>query len=120
MDPHDTLAQRRLDGLRSRRNYPDADRSMGFVKKMFQRSIADPHRRLGRAAAAWEAAVPEALRPQTRLVSLQRGVLRVEVDSSATLYELDAVLRAGLERSMQAAKVGVRRVRLAVGQSGGG
>jgi hypothetical protein len=115
MDPRDFLAERRVQAVRASRVYPDADRSMGFMKPWFQKQIARPHRQLGKAAAVWEATVPGALRPHTRLVSLSRGTLRVEVDSSAVLYELDALRRAGLERAMQAGQTGVRRVKLVVG-----
>jgi len=116
-DPRELLAERRVKAVRDSRVYPDADRSMGFMKKWFQREVARPHKQLGKAAAVWESSVPEALRPHTRLVSLSRGTLRVEVDSSAVLYELDALRRTGLERAMQAGGTGVRKVKLVVGQA---
>ncbi|MEM9252944.1 MAG: DUF721 domain-containing protein [Planctomycetota bacterium] len=116
--PRELLAEKRLEAVRRHRTRPDADGSLRFMGAWFRRSIAQPHRQLVRAAGVWESVVPEALRPRTRLVSLTRGTLRVEVDSSAVLYELDALRRTGLERAMQAAGVGVRRIKLAVGGSG--
>ncbi|MEM6756543.1 MAG: DciA family protein [Planctomycetota bacterium] len=114
-EPRELQAEKRIDAVRRHRTRPDADRSMGFIKGWFARTVAKPHRQLGKAATAWETTVPEALRPRTRLVSLSRGTLRVEVDSSAVLYELDALRRTGLERAMQAAGAGVRRIKLVIG-----
>ncbi|MEM0914402.1 MAG: DciA family protein [Planctomycetota bacterium] len=115
MDPRELLAEKRIDAVRRLRARPDADRSMRFLGGWFKKTIATPHRQLGKAAAVWEKTVPDALRPRTRLVGLVRGTLRVEVGSSAVLYELDALRRTGLERAMQASGTGVRRIKLVLG-----
>lgn len=48
----------------------------------------------------WRQAVGEDLAARTRVVSFQRGVLRVEVQSSALLQELASIYKEGLTRSL--------------------
>jgi hypothetical protein len=110
-----SLAQR-LDRVRELRNRPDADLSMRFLKKQFSQQVAQPHKQLSAFAQAWRASLPAALVEQTRLESLSRGVLRVSVTSSAHLFEIDRLLRSGLEQRILGASRGstVRRIALVV------
>lgn len=103
--------------LRDWRVKPDRAQSLAdFLPTYFKASVERPHKQFVGLAEAWEANVPPALLGHTRLLSLTRGVLRVGVDSSARLYELDRLLRDGLERSIitSAKKSAVRQVRLEV------
>lgn len=109
--------QRHLRRLRQWRNPAAPDLSLAFVKEQFQREVARPHRQLGQFVDLWAELIPEPLLRHTRLEGFARGVLRVAVDSSAHRYELDHLLRAGLERELmrrQPAGATLRRVRLHV------
>lgn len=97
MPRHDVdLQHARLDRLRNQRNWAVKDQSLAFVAEQFKRDVARPFKQLEGLAAAWESLVPKELQARTRLEALQRGVLTVAVDCSATHYRLDALIRDGL------------------------
>lgn len=110
----------RLDKLRSLRVDKDGDFSLGFIKQQFQRDVAKPHKQLGAIGELWHELVPPGLARHTRLEGLSRGVLRVAVDSSAHLYQLDRLLREGLQRQLIIGHKGgtLRSVRLRVADTG--
>lgn len=95
-----TTAQHRLDALRAWRNRAEPDRGLSFLVDYHKRHIERPARQLADLAEMWEQLVPPHLLNRTRLESFSRGVLRVAVDSSPHLYELDHLLRNGLQRSI--------------------
>lgn len=113
--------QSHLDGLRERRNRKDPDLSLGFMRETFKREVQKPYEQLGDLAEIWTELVPVELSAHTRLVSLNRGVLRVFVDSSGRLYELDRLLRSGVFDELVTRHKGkaVRRVELKVGGTAG-
>lgn len=94
----------------------EPDLSLAFLRDTFKREVEKPMKQLVQLAALWEQLVPPALASHTKLESLQRGVLRVAVDSSARLYELDRLLRSGLQHQLISEHKGpaVRRVMLRV------
>lgn len=51
--------------------------------------------------ACWEQAVGEQILPHTRLMGIQKQVLRVEVDSSPRLHELQCFLKAQIVEHFQ-------------------
>jgi hypothetical protein len=110
-------ARHHVEELRRHRTRPDPDLSLGFLKKQFEREIAKPARHLAAVVELWNELVPEALRDATRLESLARGVLHVTVNSSVELYELDGLLRSGLERELIRRHRGpaFRKIKLKVG-----
>ncbi len=110
-----------LDELGNRRGLPKRDLSLQFMREQFEREVGKPMRQLGQLAELWTQQVPEALASRTRLVGLSRGVLHVEADDSATVYELDRLLRGGLERELLLAFKGpsLRRVRVVLGHTAG-
>ena len=83
---------------------------------MFKREIEKPAKQLAAITELWAQLVPAEIVSHTRLDSLQRGVLKVSVDSSACLYELDRRLRDGLEKELVTQHKGpaLRRVQLRV------
>lgn len=89
-----------LGRLRQWRNKPEADAGMGFLKKQFKAEVEKPYKQLASVAEVWTKLVPVELLSHTKLESFSRGVLRVAVDSSARLYELDRLLRSGLEQQL--------------------
>lgn len=113
-DPRDG----QLGRLRGWRNRKTPDLSMGFIKAQFKREVERPYKQLGAIVELWEQFVPADVLPHTRLESLARGVLRVIVDSSSQLYELDRLLRGGIERQLIMAHKGpaFRKVQLRVGR----
>ncbi|MEX2213678.1 MAG: DciA family protein [Phycisphaeraceae bacterium] len=111
-DPSDAY----LDRLRQWRTRPDRDYSLGFYKQVFKREIEKPAKQLAAITALWEELIPADLASHTRLDSLLRGVLKVSVDSSSVLFELDRRLRSGLEKELIVQHKGpaLRRVQLRV------
>lgn len=109
-DPRDA----HLRKLRQYRVPKEQDLSLDFLKQQFQRDVAKPYKQLGAVAVIWQQLVPAELAAHTRLEGLSRGVLRVTVDSSAHLYELDRLLRAGLERDIirKHAGAALRKIKL--------
>lgn len=99
-DPSDTppAFDAKLGRLRQWRNRAEPDYSMNFLAGYFKREVEKPHKQLGALGEIWRQLVPAELAEHTRLESLSRGVLRIAVDSSSRLYQLDRLLRAGLEQ----------------------
>ncbi len=117
MATHDVeLQNARLARLRQRRNFGAADRSLGFLAEQFKHEVARPFKQLEGLCEAWAQLVPADLHARCRLESLQRGVLTVAVDSSATHYRLDALIRDGLAVKLAEACRGkaLRRVKVRV------
>lgn len=81
----------------------------------------DANRHRGGAGSfveAWEAVIPESLRQGSAIRSIRGGVARVEVPDSATKYELEHALRAGLLATLRLRFAQpLRRVRIDVGGS---
>lgn len=103
-------AQEHLERLRTNRSLPNPDLSLGFLAEQFKREVAKPYKQLGDLAVLWAELLPASLVERSRLVGLSRGVLHVEVDHAAAHYELDRLLRGGLQkRLIQAHKGGALR-----------
>ena len=92
--------QLKLQRLRQWRVRPQRDLSMSFLENMFKQQIARPHKQLSAVVEQWQQLVPAELVEHTRLEGLRRGVLKVLVDSSSRLYELDRLLREGLSQQL--------------------
>lgn len=119
----DDLLQNRLDQLRQWRNVkPEPDLSLAYVRDDFKKRVERPYKQLALIVPLWEQLVPENLVKHSHLVRLDRGVLHVQVDSSARLYELDRLLRTGLEQRLIVNHRGpaFRRVKLRLGRIDGG
>lgn len=108
-----------LENLRRWRTVGDRDHSLGFLKQLFNRQVARPFKQLQAIVPLWQSLVPPELADHARLERLSRGVLHVAVDSSSHLYELDRMLRGGLERQMIGLYKGpgLRRIMLRLGGS---
>ena len=110
-----------LENLRRWRGPRRRDLTLADLPERVERTVLKPHRQLGAVAMLWRELVPGHLLDRTALVSFQRGVLTVELTDSATLYELDRLLRCGLERQLRTAcKTTLRRVRCRIANSGSG
>ncbi len=119
-DP-DRSASAHLDRLRQWRGEGAEDLGLGFLTDMVKKRYTRDHGRLGEIAAAWQSVVPESLLSRTALEGLSRGVLTIRVADSATRYELDRLLRGGVEMQLKrACKAPIRRLRVQVGPVGDG
>ena len=106
-----------LERLRQFKTRPEVDLSLKFMTRQFKQQVAKPFKQLGPLAELWLELVPAKLVEHTKLQSLSRGVLRVVVDSSSIHYELDRLLRRGLEQQLISRHTGsLSRVRLQVGK----
>jgi hypothetical protein len=111
--PHRDPNYDRLRRLQERRNIPDRDVTLGFLRNQFKKQIEKPHKQLGAVVKLWAQLVPENLQAHARLEGLARGVLRVAVDDSAHLFEFDRLLREGLERRLLSGSAAtLRRIQL--------
>ncbi|MDH3582716.1 MAG: DUF721 domain-containing protein, partial [Phycisphaerae bacterium] len=64
---------------------------------------------------AWQEHVPPDLTPRTALAGFRRGVLEVHVTDSASLYQVDRLLRGGLQQRLaDTCRSPLRKVRLRV------
>ena len=97
----------------------EGDYSLHFLKKQFKQQVERPHKQLAQIVELWQQHVPADLLEYTALEGLTRGMLRVSVDCSARLYQLDRLLRGGLELQLIRAYGGrgFRGVRLRVDPS---
>ena len=86
--------------------------------RIVKNQIEKPYKQLATVIEAWQKLVPVELEGHTRLEGLSRGVLKVVVDSSPRLYQLDRLLRGGLEQSLITANRGpaFRKIQLRVGE----
>ena len=92
--------QQHLDRLRESRSLPKRDLSLGFLTDQFKRDVAKPYKQLGDLSALWAELVPAHLIERSRLVGLSRGTLHVEVDNPAAHFEIDRLLRGGLQKQL--------------------
>lgn len=99
-DPAKEQLERLRERLRLSKKLPNPDLSMGFLADQFKRDVAKPYKQLGDLAELWATLVPAALVERSRLVGLSRGVLHVEVDSPAAHFEVDRLLRGGLQKQL--------------------
>jgi hypothetical protein len=92
--------QEHLDRLRASRSLPKRDLSLGFLTDQFKRDVAKPYKQLGDLAEMWAQLVPARLVERSRLVGLSRGILHVEVDNPAAHFEIDRLLRSGVQKQL--------------------
>jgi predicted nucleic acid-binding Zn ribbon protein len=74
-------------------------------------------RRLGQLAEIWDRLVPEMLAEHTALEGLHNGVLTVMVDTAPARFQLNSLLKSGLQKQLQEEFPGtLRRVKLIPGR----
>ena len=59
------------------------------------------HRRLGQLIDLWQQLLPAQVASRTVLAGIRNGVLLVKVDSSATAFEVDRLLRGGVAAELR-------------------
>ena len=107
----------RLERLRRWKGRAEPDMSLDFLRRQFEQQVAKPFKQLGPLGELWRELLPADLVEHTKLEGFGRGELRVSVDSSSHLYELNRLLREGVEQELIRRHPGaLSRVRLQVGQ----
>lgn len=110
-----TGAERHIENLRLWRNWKPRDVTLRGAVELVDKKYARPHKQLGQIVGQWEQLIPPTLRRQTALASLTKGVLTVHVSDSAAMYELDRLMRSGVEQQIKSAcKTTLRKIRLQV------
>lgn len=81
----------------------------------YEKAVVKPAAKIGGIVEIWQEHVPAKIVSRSRLVGFEKGTLKVAVDSTTVRAELDAQLRAGLLRELQAAtKHAIHRIKLEV------
>jgi len=108
--------KRHLDQLRKHRNRPDPDYSLNFLKNTFKNEVEKPYKQLGELAELWTRLVPDNMARHTKLINLRRGLLTIAVSSNAHLYQIDRLLRQGLNKQLTTMnkQKAIRRIQLRV------
>ena len=119
MGPDVAVAVAGLDRLRGYRVRRVEPRGIDGLVANIRRDASRNRRGSGSFVEAWEAEIPEALRAGSAIRSIRGGVARVQVPDSATKYELEQALRAGLLTKLRLRFAHpLRRVRVDVGGAG--
>ena len=110
------VSQQHLERLRKHRNFKDRDFSLGFLERQFKNEVEKPFKQIADLVEVWNRLVPAHIVDHTRLESMNRGTLRVIVESNSWLYELDKALRSGLQQQIISEFRGkaFRRIQLSV------
>jgi hypothetical protein len=104
-----------LARIRQARVRPAPDLSLAGMMAAQAREIRRRQRATEGVGEAWDAAVPADLRERSFVEGVSRGVLTVRAANAPTRYELERLLRAGLEREViRRCSAPVRRVKLVV------
>lgn len=86
---------RRLRGGRGGR-----DVSIAATIDAVANNAAQTQKKLGELIEIWERHVPPTICERTALTGIRNGVLQVIVDSSASAFELDRLLRGGMLQAL--------------------
>jgi hypothetical protein len=108
-------AARQIEQLRAHRVRPEVDTSITSIISAAASKAQKTHKQLGCLIDLWEQLLPEKLASQTAITSLRGGTVHVAAADAATHYEIDRLLREGLEQQLRASYRGTLvRVRVKV------
>ena len=106
----------RLDMLQKTRAIRASGRVVADDIARIQRTVERTGKRLATMIDLWEQSIPAELASQTRISSVRAGVAHVVVGSSGVLFEIDRLLRGGLERALiEQASFPLHRVKCGLG-----
>lgn len=123
--PRPTAEARRRDAIvawLARQQRPVHERDLGIGRAIggIRREVSSKRRRLGTLIDPWERLVPDEIKQRARVDGLRGDTLMVTVDSPATSWQLDRLLRGGLTQSFaRASSDRIRRIRIRVGSLDG-
>lgn len=95
-------AARLIEQLRRDRVPPARETSISNIVNAVSKQATRTNKRLGQLIDLWLAHVPPAIAAKSTILSLRGGTLHVAVDDASTSYELDRLLREGLEQTLRA------------------
>lgn len=111
-------AARQIEQLRKYRVKTGPETSIASIVSGVASQAQKTHRKLGQLIDLWEQHVPADISRRTAITSIRGGTLHVAVADASTNYELDRLLREGLEKALRSAYRGTLvRVRLKVSPS---
>ena len=90
-----------LEQLRKHRSRAGKDWTIARVIADTQEDAKRTHKKFGELVELWERLVPGDLAVHTSLSNFRAGVLHVSVDSSSAAFELDRLLRSGIEAELR-------------------
>ncbi len=89
----------------------------GPVATFMKHTLAKRVRNLGELAVAWDEVIPADLREHTALEGFSRGTLTVLVDSAAHRFQLEMLLKGGIQKALAERIPGaLNRIKLMPGQ----
>lgn len=87
------------------------------VAMLMKYQLAKKARQFGSLGVIWDEIIPQQMRDHTSFESFTRGTLTVMVDSSAHRFQLDRLLKSGLQKEIQARFTGaLNKIKLVPGQ----
>jgi hypothetical protein len=105
-----------LENLRQWRNRKRPDLTLGYLKKYVAKKYTRPLKQMGPFAELWQKALPPRLHERTALVALHNGVLTIHIADSPTLYQIDRLMRSGVEHQLKSqAKTAITEIKLKIG-----
>ena len=105
-----------LENLRAWRNRKRPDLTLAFLNKYVAKKYTQPLKQLGPFTEFWQKALPPQLHQRTAIVALNHGLLTIHVADSPTLYQIDRLLRAGLEHTLKTqSKAAITKIKLKIG-----
>lgn len=90
-----------LEQLRDRRRFRGRDLALGTAIEQLRERISKGDRKLTQLIELWRELIPEHLQPHATPTSFRSGVLHVEVNCAATGYEIDRLMRGGMEQTLR-------------------
>jgi hypothetical protein len=90
-----------LEKLRRHRSRPGKDWTIGNIIADMHHESRRTHKRFGELVEIWEHLIPADVAVHTSLSNLRAGILHVSVDSSSAAFELDRLLRSGVESEIR-------------------
>ena len=90
-----------IEMLREWRSRKGRNLSILVAVEGIQKNARQSHRKLGELIDLWNELLPDDLARASTLRGIRGGLLQVEVESSAMLYEIDRRLREGLLKMLR-------------------
>ena len=109
-------AARQIEQLRKYRQRRERDLSIGQLVGAMGDDARKTQRRLGSLIDLWSELVPGEIEKHSRVLGVRGGVVQVQCDSASTKYELDRLLRQGLEQELRTRYPStLTKIRLSIG-----
>ncbi len=94
-------AATQIEQLRKHRQRRERDLSIAQLVGAMADDARRTQRRLGALIDLWSQLVPRELEKHSRVLGVRGGIVQIQCDSSSTRYELDRLLRQGLEQELR-------------------